>query len=768
MNPLAREVERHLKQPVLTEAIAAALNARECTVNLQVEERLAVPEFAIKKQILSIFLPKRDEKQDLALMDVSAFILESAIMKVGLAAAFEAVEKGIVSEAALKKIERFASLYPEAQNTKKRSTAEVLYCAVSSQAAELKKLRDGLVAKIQGSGVFSCERAFQVGAENAKRFAQIRAISELLHEQPEALVGRIPLPAEVIVGLSYRMADALYRGSQELAESMANAYQVMAHNLSDGGYIKPFPAELRPREWGYAPQHTAGISAIQDESFLGISKPTPREVRNPRPPTDLTLHEAIGLVKHLNNFAALPALANSLRSQAPSELEGIYLLTEIIEHGLKLPRVLCDIRAGKESIDLSPLEAFYRSTLSLRLSSDLDGNTMYFDLIAYGGVPPPESSAAAVQQEKERVLGYINMLEILHMLRAWPADRFIREIGACETDLCITTMHGLRAGALVYENNLSWFLKNGGDKGSQDELALNDDSIATVEADLAALREAALELAPLIDLEHRESFLQEMTRATNGIREGIAQLLLRRLSNDELVERLGQLHTSSNDTGLLASSLQNASAELIQRIKAHTKATAAEAAQVLAEISSAGRLTDLVEYSAKLLKLAALEPHTEASQSLISAVVNYVGEIVPLIRECHIRALDWIKSKSDATPIAEVHVRAALEALASFNNDAQSVLCGLRDFEDLLPRHFLSQIRINLELETRELSQSLRRFPDLLGDVVLRYSIDLKSEQPEVRAGATAGISGLRLSRISALAIPEWARADFETLVRRA
>jgi hypothetical protein len=764
--PVMRAVERHLKQSLFTEAIATALKARECAVKIEVDERIAGPEFEIKKQTLTIFLPKRVSNQDNTLRELSAFIIESAVVEVGLAAAYEAVEKGTVSQSAQKQLARFASAYPAPPKEHNLSTAEVFHYAVSSQAAELKKLRDGLVAKIQASGVFSPDRAFQVGAENAKRFAQIRAISELLYQQPAAVVGQMPLPAEVIVKVSYRFADALYHGNRELSTSMSNAYEVMAQMLSEGGYVKPFPAELKPCASRYASIHQA-VDRYRQEGPLFVSPgPAPRNLRNPQLPPDITLHEATGLVKHLKNFTALPALVENLRGQDPSAVEGAHLLTEIIEHGLKLPRILSDIRAGKAEIDLEPLEAFYKTTLSLRFSPE-EGVDQYFELVAYGGVPPPDSPEVALQQERERVLGYVDMLEVLLMLRSLPAERFVREIGAYEKDLCIKAMRGLRAGALAYENNLIWFLRAGGDEACTEALPLDDDSIALVEVDLKAFRDAAVELLPLMEEEHRQDFIREMTKAVNGIREGIAQLRLRRLSNDELVERLDELRASSSDPGLLGGCLQNASAELVQRIKAHAEATAAEAAQVLAEMVGAGRLQDLVEYSAKLLKLAALEPRSEASESLISAVVQYVGEIACLSRECLVIGLDRVKLKPGASEIRVADVRAALGALSSFRDEAQAMLRGLGDFEGLLPRHFLSEVRIGLEVEIRSLARRLADMPRLLGDVVLKISRDVESEEPEVRAGAAAAISGLRISRISAVSVPEWARSEFEKLVRR-
>jgi hypothetical protein len=356
---------------------------------------------------------------------------------------------------------------------------------------------------------------------------------------------------------------------------------------------------------------------------------------------------------------------------------------------------------------------------------------------------------------------------VLLMLRSLPAERFVREIGAYEKDLCIKAMRGLRAGALAYENNLIWFLRAGGDEACTEALPLDDDSIALVEVDLKAFRDAAVELLPLMEEEHRQDFIREMTRAVNGIREGIAQLRLRRLSNDELVERLDELRASSSDPGLLGGCLQNASAELVQRIKAHAEATAAEAAQVLAEMVGAGRLQDLVEYSAKLLKLAALEPRSEASESLISAVVQYVGEIAPHLRACFVSVSARVDSKQRTTEVQAADVRAALEALSSFKDDAQAMLRGFDDFEELLPRHFLSEVRIGLELESRTLAQRLADMPRLLGDAILKIARDVESDQPDVRAGAAAAISGLRLSRISASTIPEWSRLEFETLVRR-
>jgi hypothetical protein len=247
----------------------------------------------------------------------------------------------------------------------------------------------------------------------------------------------------------------------------------------------------------------------------------------------------------------------------------------------------------------------------------------------------------------------------------------------------------------------------------------------------------------------------------------MAQLQLRRLSNEELVERLDQLRTSVSDTGLLSKSLQTSSGELLQRIKAHTEAMATDASPILAEMASAGRLQDLVEHSAKLLKLASLEPFSEASQSLISAVVEYVGEIVPLLRECHASALARVKPRRGTEEVGIEDARAALEALSSFRDDAQAILRGLRDFEELLPRHFLSKVRIDLEMESRELASNLSGSPKLLGDVVMMLVREWQSNESEVKASTAAAITGLRISRIAASSVPESARVEFERLVAK-
>ena len=766
-NPLVRTVERCLKQPLMTEAIAAALRVRECSVTIQVDERITVPEFAIKKHVLSIFLPKRVSHEDRILSDVRAFIIESAVLEVGLTAACEAVEKGSISESARKQLSRFAHEYPTPPKHAPLTTPEVLYCAVSSHVDEMIKLRDGLVAKIQGSGVFSPERAFQVGAENAKRFAHLRAISELLSGQPRKVVEPIPQPSEVVLRLSYRLAEALYCGQYELAAYMSNAYDVMTQLLSEGGYLKPFPIDLKPR----APHYSA-IPAEVDGfpkagSLLDSTAPIPRSGTHRTVVMDSTQSEAASLVRHLRTFAALPRLVESLRSQDPSQLEGDSLLSEMIEHGVKLPQLLSDIRAGKEHVDLEPLADFLRATLSLRFSAQ-EGAKKYFELVAYGRISSPGLSEPALKSTDERILTYVNLLEVSQLLQSLPAARAIKEIEPYEKDLCVTAMRGLRVGAFAYENSLSEFLREGADGTQPDSPTPNEEGMAAVEADLTAFRDAVAVLIPLMPEEHRQVFVDEMTRAANGIRDGMVQLQLRRLSNDELVERLTQLKPSSHNAGLLSKSLQLSSAELLQRIRDHAEATANKAAQNLSEMASEGRLQDLVEYSATLLKLAALEPDSAASQNLVSAVVQYVGEIAPLLRECHARALDRVNTHKPGTKelsVADVH--RALEALSSFSSDVQAMLCGLREFEDLLPKHFFSTVRINLELEAREMAESLGRMPRLLGDVVVLLARELESDKAEVKEGAAAAIAGLRVSRMPARAVPESARGQFEKLVRR-
>jgi hypothetical protein len=184
---------------------------------------------------------------------------------------------------------------------------------------------------------------------------------------------------------------------------------------------------------------------------------------------------------------------------------------------------------------------------------------------------------------------------------------------------------------------------------------------------------------------------------------------------------------------------------------------------VLLEKSNSGNFRALIDSSKEYLTLAALYPDTEESSSLVASVSKCVGEmwkdLVPYYAE------DLNKLEPEAGQASVVDACLALKALSEFSQETRYAVQGLRDFEENLPRHFVTSLGVEVYAKTKNIRQYLSNDGELLQQVVDKLSCDLRSSNAGVSSCAIAASNGLRIANIPASLAPEACRADFYRLV---